>query len=255
MSFTQILALDFDGVLCDGMQEYWQTAWRTYLELWQITDCQPPVEMFERFSQSRSAIEYGWEMPVLACALNQNISIAELTENWIATRDRILKMNSIDRPQLIATFDRIRDNWIAIDLDGWLSCHQFYPGTIDLIASLPQHQIQPMIITTKEGRFVERLLAGAGIEFDRQWIWGKEVNRSKADSLRLIIDEYGDRLTGIKFVEDRLPTLAKIAEREHLSRVELYLADWGYNTDTERLISQQSSRIKLLSLSQLDRLR
>jgi 3-deoxy-D-manno-octulosonate 8-phosphate phosphatase KdsC-like HAD superfamily phosphatase len=31
MSAPQTLALDFDGVLCDGLLEYFETAWRAYL--------------------------------------------------------------------------------------------------------------------------------------------------------------------------------------------------------------------------------
>ena len=31
-----VLALDFDGVLCNGLSEYFQTAWRTYSQFWQI---------------------------------------------------------------------------------------------------------------------------------------------------------------------------------------------------------------------------
>ncbi|TAF20763.1 MAG: HAD family hydrolase, partial [Nostocales cyanobacterium] len=29
-----ILALDFDGVICDGLIEYFEVAWRTYCQIW-----------------------------------------------------------------------------------------------------------------------------------------------------------------------------------------------------------------------------
>ncbi|MCY7286501.1 MAG: HAD family hydrolase, partial [Cyanobacteria bacterium CAN_BIN43] len=29
-----LLALDFDGVLCNGLMEYFQTAWRVYCQIW-----------------------------------------------------------------------------------------------------------------------------------------------------------------------------------------------------------------------------
>jgi hypothetical protein len=38
-----------------------------------------------------------------------------------------------------------------------------------------------------------------------------------------------------------------------LQALRLYLADWGYNTQPERDLAQQSSRIQLLSLSEFAR--
>jgi len=29
-----LLAFDFDGVICDGLREYFQVAWRVYSDLW-----------------------------------------------------------------------------------------------------------------------------------------------------------------------------------------------------------------------------
>ena len=34
MTIPHILALDFDGVLCDGMREYFEASRRTYRRVW-----------------------------------------------------------------------------------------------------------------------------------------------------------------------------------------------------------------------------
>ena len=34
MTIPNILALDFDGVLCDGMREYFEASRRTYMKIW-----------------------------------------------------------------------------------------------------------------------------------------------------------------------------------------------------------------------------
>ena len=34
MNIPDILALDFDGVLCDGMREYFEASRRTYMRVW-----------------------------------------------------------------------------------------------------------------------------------------------------------------------------------------------------------------------------
>ncbi|MHC5726941.1 MAG: HAD family hydrolase, partial [Nostoc sp.] len=33
-SSPTILALDFDGVICDGLIEYFEVSWRTYCQIW-----------------------------------------------------------------------------------------------------------------------------------------------------------------------------------------------------------------------------
>jgi hypothetical protein len=62
----RILALDFDGVLCDGMIEYFQISKRTYETLWPEII---PEDFFPSFSQLRPVIETGWEMPLLLRSL------------------------------------------------------------------------------------------------------------------------------------------------------------------------------------------
>ena len=48
MNAARILALDFDGVICDGMAEYWQTAWRTYTQVWQLDRLEQNERLFRR---------------------------------------------------------------------------------------------------------------------------------------------------------------------------------------------------------------
>jgi phosphoglycolate phosphatase-like HAD superfamily hydrolase len=252
MTDDRILALDFDGVLCDGMLEYWQTAWLTYLEVWQLPPTPPPEVGFEGFARSRSTIEYGWEMPVLVRALAMGISVEAITDHWPQIRDRLLEEDGILAAQLRQTLDVIRDRWIATDRSSWLACHRFYPGIPQFLQSLGRRSIQPMIITTKEGRFVAELLAGIELEIDPKYIWGKEINRSKADSLKYILDNWPTQIDRLWFIEDRLPTLLTISDRPDLNRVQLYLADWGYNTELERNLAQDSDQIALLTLDTID---
>ena len=55
----------------------------------------------------------------------------------------------------------------------------------------------------------------------------------------------------IHFVEDRFETLINVLEHGGLDHVQLYLADWGYNTEQQReaVRSQYKNRIKLISQS------
>ena len=50
------------------------------------------------------------------------------------------------------------------------------------------------------------------------------------------------------FVEDCLPVLQQVAQQKDLEFSKLFLADWGYNLESDRLFASQDRRIKLLSL-------
>ncbi|MEL7011590.1 MAG: HAD family hydrolase, partial [Cyanobacteria bacterium J06588_4] len=81
-------------------------------------------------------------------------------------------------------------------------------------------------------------------------IIGKESKRPKYETLRIIRDSYqqpGTQL-GLTFVEDRLKALQQVAQQSDLEFVELFLADWGYNLESDRLLAAQDERIKLLTL-------
>ena len=144
-----------------------------------------------------------------------------------------------------------RDSWIQQDPASWLKLHQFYPGVIDTLKELPSRKIQPIIITTKESRFVIQLLQEQGVELASEFIWGKELKRSKIDSLKQILDRGVKKSPSVWFVEDRLNTLSKIATQPELESVKLYLADWGYNTVAERETALLQTRIQTLTLADL----
>ncbi len=251
MNAARILALDFDGTICDGMAEYWQTAWRTYTQVWQLDRLEPSAGVAEKFRELRPLIEVGWEMPVLIRAISLGISTERMQSSWQRIRDRIIADSRLSGVKVSQQLDLVRDNWIQQDPASWLRLHQFYPGVVDMLKALPERKIQPVIITTKESRFVSQLLKQEGIELGSEFIWGKELKRSKADSLKQILDRGAKKSPTVWFVEDKLSTLAKIASQPELEAVKLYLADWGYNTAAERESALQQSRIQLLSLADL----
>src|ERR1700757_3932777 len=66
-----VLALDFDGVLCDGRREYFETAWRAYTRCWSpaALSAERRQWLAREFSSLRPLIESGWEFPLLIHAL------------------------------------------------------------------------------------------------------------------------------------------------------------------------------------------
>ncbi|MFW6359431.1 MAG: HAD family hydrolase [Chroococcales cyanobacterium] len=247
-----ILALDFDGVICDGLKEYFQTTWKTYCQIWKPDNTEIPQALAPTFYQLRPVIETGWEMPILLRAIILGISFDEILQDWPRIRDKIIKTENLNGPKIGQTLDSIRDNWIERDLESWLSLHEFYPGVVNRIKAFLNSRTQVFIITTKEGRFANQLLQQSGIHLSPNVVFGKECKRPKTETLQQLLEKYPEQT--IWFIEDRLETLKKVEQQPHLDSVQLYLADWGYNTQAMRNEAQTHSRIQVLSLDKFTKM-
>src|SRR5262245_66222561 len=78
---TEVLALDFDGVCCDGLHEYFETSRRVHARAWP-TESMPGSELFGAFSALRPVILSGWEMPLLVRAIAQGRAHAAILSGW-----------------------------------------------------------------------------------------------------------------------------------------------------------------------------
>ncbi|MEH1832007.1 MAG: HAD family hydrolase [Nostoc sp.] len=248
-SSPTILALDFDGVICDGLIEYFEVAWRTYCEIWSPANATPPDDLALRFYRLRPVIETGWEMPVLIKALVDGVSDDKILHEWVSIAPKFLLNDKLQAREIGVKLDNQRDEWITTDLDGWLSLHRFYPGVVEKIKLTLDSGVKLYIVTTKEGRFVQQLLQQQGVNLPVAAIFGKEVKRPKFEILQELIQSADNKPVSLWFVEDRLKTLHLVQQQADLEDVKLFLADWGYNTQAERETAQNDRRIQLLSLS------
>ncbi|OLP17960.1 haloacid dehalogenase [Leptolyngbya sp. 'hensonii'] len=245
-----LLALDFDGVLCDGLIEYFQSTWRAYCRIWPDGPSSPPEGVADRFYRLRPVIETGWEMPILLQALLQNIPDDEILSHWPTLAEQLVQEAKLVPTELSALLDGTRDEWIAADLESWLANHRFYPGVVEQVQTWLTSPLMLIIITTKEGRFVHQLLQQQGIGLAEHQIIGKESRKPKAQSLRELLAAHHLTPDRVWFVEDRLKTLQGVQKQPDLADVRLFLAEWGYVTDRDRQIAQNDQQIHLLSLAQ-----
>ena len=246
-----ILALDFDGVICDGLIEYFQVAWRTYCQIWNTPDDTPPENLPARFYKLRPVIETGWEMPVLIKALIDGFEDDQILQTWTNITPQILAADKLESQVIMKKLDGLRDEWIKTDLNGWLGLHGFYPGVIEKLKQTIESEVKLFIVTTKEGRFVKQLLQREGVELSSNFIFGKEVKRPKYETLRILMAQENVAPSDVWFVEDRLKTLELVKQQSDLDNIKLFLADWGYNTQSEREAGKKSDRIQVISLNQL----
>ncbi len=247
----RILALDFDGVLCDGRAEYFASSCRVCAQVWGLAPAQlePLRPAFDRL---RPLIEIGWEMPLLLWGLQQGIPEDALRRDWPGWRQRLLQGAGVSEQALAQRLDEVRDRWIEEDLQGWLGLHRFYPGVAAWMRQI-QAAGEPRlaILSTKEGRFIQQLLLREGIQLPRHRILGKEVRAPKATTLQRLLSAAQLPAEELWFVEDRLQTLRQVQRVPELKQVLLFLAAWGYNLPEEREEAARDPHLHLLSLEQL----
>jgi len=250
----RVLALDFDGVLCDGRAEYFETARRAYAAVWPGADLARAAAVGTAFAAGRPLVESGWEMPLLLHALVSGVGDAELVDRqaWRATARCLLDGAPVDATGLGHALNAARDAWFAADPEDWLRHHAFYPGVGARVLQALDEGVQVAIVTTKAERFARALLRSQHPRLAAVPIIGREPDRTvpKPESLLRLGREHGLPPTGagLWFVEDMLETLELVRATSGLAEARLFLAGWGYNTLEHRASAGGTGHVGLLSL-------
>lgn len=166
--------------------------------------------------------------------------------------------------QLIDAFANCRDFLIENDLRTWVSLNPLYPCIKNVLSNISPKMLDYDIITTKNARFVKAILESNNVLaptpyrlYDLERLTsGEKPYGNKMNVLKSISNDYSiknnNKLPNIHFVEDRYETLLSVASNKDLEHVNLYLADWGYNTLEQRKATELHPRIKLLSANNFE---
>ncbi|XP_060204944.1 uncharacterized protein LOC132632847 isoform X2 [Lycium barbarum] len=176
----------------------------------------------------------------------EGLTVEGILENWAKIKPIIMAEWDEDRDFLIDLFGKVRDEWMDNDLASWIGANRFYPGVPD---ALKFASSKLYIVTTKQGRFADALLRGlAGITIPAERIYGLGTG-PKVKVLKQLQEMPEHKGLTLHFVEDRLVTLKNVIKEPELDGWNLYLGDWGYNTQKEREEAASISRIRILELS------
>ena len=177
----RLLALDFDGVICDTVHEGCRSAWQVCRDLVTLEGEVPPPELAAVFVRLRPVLEHGWEFPVLVLAILDGIPEATIWDTFQTTcRQRILDKYRVTPKEFAARFDAARDRTIARSLDDWLAGQGLYPGMAERLCAIQQSGLRMYVVTTKEGRFAHKLLETHGVRLPRGPGVGQGAGTAKA---------------------------------------------------------------------------
>ncbi|CAA6815046.1 MAG: Unknown protein [uncultured Thiotrichaceae bacterium] len=243
---SPIYALDFDGVICDSAIETAMTGWKVAQTIWPDIAKQPiTTELIEQFRAVRPVLETGYEAILIMRLLQQRHTAQEICHQYDSRIAETIASASINTQQLKQWFGETRDHWIANNEADWLRNNPLFSGIADQLKTLAEQDWY--IITTKQERFVQKILEASDIHLAPDAIFGMDRQLSKQQILEDLLAKHPNQL--LVFIEDRLPTLLGIQENPALRTLQLQLVDWGYNTKQDRYVAQQN-KLEIISQGQ-----
>lgn len=280
---NEMLALDFDGVICASSGESSYTSILAACNFWP-NDVSIPIDSKEfnlikdGVHQLRPIVETGYENMLLVRLLYnelkkdaKSLNISNLMKTWSpALRDSLLAEYGSDKETMIKYFGDSRDALIAKDLKYWVGLNEIYSWAKTSMGNKmgTASSLEYSIITTKQARFVDAILTLNGIAlppasqlFDLENPFGsksmvlKALLRGQAATSSISVPEMlalpllpPNSRPLIHFVEDRLDTLlAILADSELRENTKLYLVEHGYNTIEQRAAGRMNENITMLT--------
>lgn len=244
MPNTPIYVLDFDGVICDSAIELAISGWKVAQTYWpEMQQTAINDDFINAFRHVRPHLETGYEAILIMRLLYNKVTPNTLCAHYEHHITTLIAENKFDTTRLKADFGTMRDQWIANDEADWLDKNPLFTGIAEKLRALTVEQWY--IITTKQERFVQRILAGSHIELAAERIYGMDRQMSKQQVLTELYTKHPTE--SLVFVEDRLPTLQGIIKNPALEHLTLQLVDWGYNTQQDRE-SIVGTKIQLVTL-------
>ena len=226
MSVHPLLVFDFDGVIVDGMAEYWWSAWHASRSLGAAPSGLDPDDVPDVFRLLRPWVHHGWEMVLLAAEASQ-LSPGDWMSDYSSQQRRAMDRRGWSPESLQQALDHIRRDAVQSDCSAWLGLHRPYPGLVERLQRLNDEDADWAVLTTKTASFTADLLAG--FELKPWCLLGREAG-AKPDVLLRLQRERPLRA----FVEDRRATLEAVQSTPGLEGLSCLLVSWGYLRPKDR---------------------
>ncbi len=243
-----VLALDFDGVLCDSSREVFVVGADTFAFL------EPDSPILGRIRSPRADALSGGSLyhddplyrkfltllPLGNRAEDFGVSLKAI-ESDVAIDDQGAYddfYSGVD-PEWLEAYHRrfyeTRRGLRSADREAWLRLHLPYPG-IGTMLRRHKGRTAPAVATAKDARSVEMLLAELGLAgiFDSELVLDKETGVHKTHHLRALAERTGVRFADITFVDDKVNHLVAVSELG----VRGVLAAWGFNSPREHALAE-----------------
>ena len=244
-----VLALDFDGVICDSSREVFVVAVDTYAAQEPGSALLGTLEPLrddavgggDGFRSDPLYLDFLDLLPLGNRAEDFGVSLRAL-EIGAAIADQSSYdefYRSLDSDWLTSFHSRFYDARSSLRADnptGWLKLHLPYPGFAE---TLRRHKgpTEPAVATAKDARSVELLLDELGMAdlFEPDLILDKQTGVEKTHHLQILCERTGLEFGSVTFVDDKVNHLVKVSSLG----VRPVLAGWGFNTHREHALARE----------------
>ncbi|MBN1482525.1 HAD family hydrolase [candidate division KSB1 bacterium] len=244
MSFdskTDILALDFDGVIVDSIKECLVSGYNAYANytheknIERYDDLDPHWVKCAR--AMRNYIRNGEDYVYIAHALANKIAVKSQRDF-----DDFAREHAALRQSFFNFMLNHRIDFSESKPDLWAALNPLYEGMREFIVNY-SNKNNFYIITTKKLLFVHKILAANKIQLIRENIFDTSADKSKKEIIEDILRDRHIRPEQFYFIDDQVDTLIKV----QATGVQCLLATWGYNNPEQRRLAENST-IELLGL-------
>ncbi|RZB93911.1 hypothetical protein D0Y65_025288 [Glycine soja] len=219
-----LYALDFDGVICDSCGETAISALKAaklrWPPLFDGVDSTIKDWIVDQMITVRPVVETGYETLLLVRLL-------------LETRVPSIRKSSVSEG---LTVEDILENWFKLKpiiMEEW---NENREELIDLFGKVRDD----WLYSSKQSRFADALLRELAGSQGRSVKEASENARTPRADTTLILNS---------FVEDRLAILKNVVKEPELDNWNLYLVNWGFNTQKEREEAEANPRIQVIELS------
>lgn len=227
---AEVVALDFDGVLCDGMDEYLLVSWLAYFERDQAGDsfallATIPPSFRDHFARCRNFVRHSGHfiMPFLFQA------------DFETQADFDAAYQSVDAEtikEFLKRFNARRARLREQQPEQWLALNPLYPG---VGPALQTTRLPLFIVTGKDADSVLAILQAAGVNFEKDRVYGSLTDKLAA--FHDIMRRTECKARSIAFYDDNVLNVAE-ARGDGLDGI---WATWGYGSPEHRRIAEQRS--------------
>lgn len=211
-----IYVLDFDGVICDSIDECMIVSYNTFYSTNVFNISEVPVHFKRYFYKNRHYVRPAREYYLVCKAFVDNI---ELTEFDFINLKKLYESEMIDfEDKFFSKRRHLKDS-----TSRWLSYHNIYEHFDHFISSITNNIF---ILTTKDYESVSLLANHYGFINKVEDIFSREISNYKAILFEQLFSKYESLLNSkhIVFVDDNEFHLNDVCKFQ----VELYFAKWGY---------------------------
>ncbi|MET0235071.1 MAG: HAD family hydrolase [Kibdelosporangium sp.] len=226
-----LLALDFDGVVCDAFDECALITWLGMHDLDPALTAPEhvrrlPADFVTRF---RTVRDYARRLDHFVAAHQESAGHIRSQADFDALFSRL---SPADTARFVTAASVARNRLQTTQPDSWLGMHTLYPGIDDL---LRHHKGNVVIVTAKDEESVRAILDRHGLGHTVLEVHGECAD--KAAAVRASAARHGIAVDEVTFVDDNLDNVRQVA----VTGARVLWARWGYHTPEHRAEAERAA--------------